>query len=36
MGSQLMKKKENGSFDLKAIEDLTKESLGIIKSLRGF
>jgi len=34
MGSKLMKKKENGDFDLEQIEALTKEALQIIKALK--
>jgi len=34
MGSKLIKKKEDGTFDLEKIEALTKESIQIIKSLK--
>ncbi len=35
MGSKLMLKKEDGSFDLVGIEALTREALGIIRTVRG-
>lgn len=34
MGSKLIKKEENGEFDLQKIESLTKEALQIIKALK--
>ena len=34
MGSKLMAKDENGSFDLRKIEALTKEALGFIQEIR--
>jgi 2-dehydro-3-deoxyphosphogluconate aldolase/(4S)-4-hydroxy-2-oxoglutarate aldolase len=34
MGSKLIQKKEDGTFDLEKIEALTRESLQIIKSLQ--
>ena len=34
MGSKLMAKKENGDFDLEAIEKLTRDSLQVIQNLR--
>jgi len=34
MGSKLIKKEENGEFDLQKIESLTREALQIIKALK--
>ncbi len=34
MGSKLMKKKENGDFDLEGIENLTRQALGYIQKIR--
>ena len=35
MGSKLMVKKENGDYDYKAIEDLTRNTLKLIQGLQG-